>query len=360
MGRAEGVDGVWHGGAAGDKGGAVGIRVVGMRMRMGLKNVAGWVALALLAPGMSAAGQQAKAEAGAKPQLVVIDTDIGDDIDDAFAVALALKSPELRILGITTTFGDTELRARLLERYLRAAGYGGIPVAAGPETKTDNGMTQAAYAKGWAGKPRADGVELLLNTIRRHPGQVTLIAIGPLFTVQAAIKKDPATFRRLKRVVMMGGSIYRGYGEVNGKPRPAEPEWNIDRDPAGMRALLASGVRVYMMPLDSTQIPLHEIDRERIFTGGGPLGRQVAELTREWVAGTPTHSPTPTLFDPVAVTYAMHPELCPARPMRIKVDDKGQTLPVKGRPNVEVCLKSDEAGFLRLLMGRLAAKADAR
>jgi inosine-uridine nucleoside N-ribohydrolase len=332
-------------------------------MRMGWKQVAGWAAMALLMPGW-AAGQHAgrvarmpaKGGAGAKPQLVVIDTDIGDDIDDAFAVALALKSPELRILGITTTFGDTVLRARLLERYLTAVGRGGIPVAAGPETKTDNVMTQAAYAEGFAGPTRVGGADFMLQQIRRHPGQVTLIAIGPLFTVQAAIAKDPATFRKLRRVVMMGGSIYRGYGEVNGKPRPAEPEWNIDRDPEGMRALLGSGVKIYMMPLDSTQIPLHEIDREKIFTGGGALGVQLGLLYREWVAGTPTHSPTPTLFDPVAVTYAMHPELCPAQPMRIRVDDRGQTIPVKGRPNVEVCLKSDERGFMRLLMTRLTGK----
>ncbi|HEU5458782.1 MAG TPA: nucleoside hydrolase [Terracidiphilus sp.] len=339
------------------------VRVVGMKMRMYVRGVAGWLAVLLLAAEMAApaAGLDGKrvaqgARAGAtKPQLVMIDTDIGDDIDDAFAVALALRSPEFRILGITTTFGDTELRARLLERYLHAAGRAGIPVAAGPETKTDNPMTQEAYAKGWGGPVRGDGVEFLLDQIRRYPGQVTLIAIGPLFTVQAAIEKDPATFKKLKRVVMMGGSIYRGYGEKDGKPAPAEPEWNVDRNPAGMRALLGSGVKVYMMPLDSTQIPLHERDREKIFSRGGVLGKQLEELTREWVVGTPTHSPTPTLYDPVAVTFAMHPELCPARPMRIRVDDRGQTIPETGRPNVEVCLKSNEAGFLRLLTGRLAA-----
>jgi inosine-uridine nucleoside N-ribohydrolase len=328
------------------------------------------VALALLMSGwaVAVAGQHArrtakmpaKGEAGAKPQLVVIDTDIGDDIDDAFAVALALKSPEFRILGITTTFGNTKLRARLLERYLHAAGCGGIPVAAGPETKVENPMTQKAYAEGWAGRPRMDGVDFLLNAIKAHPGQVTLIAIGPLFTVQAALSRDPATFRRLKRVVMMGGSIYRGYDGPNGQRQPAQPEWNIDRNPAGMRALLGAGVKITMMPLDSTQIHLHEMDREKIFTESGPLGKQLEELYREWVAGTPTHSPTPTLYDPVAVTFAMRPDLCPARPMRIRVDDRGMTIPVKGRPNVEVCLKSDEAGFLRLLMGRLTGKAGKR
>ncbi|HEX4284719.1 MAG TPA: nucleoside hydrolase, partial [Terracidiphilus sp.] len=86
------------------------------------------------------------AQQNAMPQPVIIDTDIGDDIDDAFALALALKSPELKIVGITTTFGDTEMRARIVDRYLAAVGRADIPVAAGPKSQTDNVMTQKAYA----------------------------------------------------------------------------------------------------------------------------------------------------------------------------------------------------------------------
>ena len=121
-------------------------------------------------------------------------------------------------------------------------------------------MTQAAYAKRVPERKHADGAEFILREARVHPGQITLIGIGPLFTVQAAIERDPATFKKLKRVVIMGGSIERGYGtDAQGKPKPPEPEWNIDRDPAGAKALLASGVPVFMMPLDSTQVPLgHE------------------------------------------------------------------------------------------------------
>ena len=102
-------------------------------------------------------------------------------------------------------------------------------------------------------KKHGDGVAFLLDQIRRHPGQITLIAIGPLFNEQAAIARDPDTFRQLKRVVMMGGSVYRGYDGPNGERRPAEPEWNIDRDPAGAKALFAAGVPIFMMPVDSTQ-----------------------------------------------------------------------------------------------------------
>jgi inosine-uridine nucleoside N-ribohydrolase len=289
------------------------------------------------------------------PQLVIIDTDIGDDIDDAFALALALRSPELRILGVTTTFGDTELRARLLDRYLAAVGRSDIPVAAGPATKNNNVFTQAAYARQAAERKHPDGADFILKQIRQHPGEITLIGIGPLFTVQAAIERDPATFRKLKRVVIMGGSIYRGYGNDSaGKPKPPEPEWNIDRDPAGAKALLAAGVPVFMMPLDSTQVHLESKEREAIFSHGSPLTDQVTLLYHQWMAGSEWHSQTPTLFDPVAVAYSFRPELCWAKPMHIDVDDKGMTKPGEGVPNVKVCLESDEKGFLQLLQERIA------
>src|ERR1700728_747491 len=110
----------------------------------------------------------------AGPQPVIIDSDIGDDIDDAYALALALRSPELKILGVTTTFGNTELRARLVDRYLQAVGRTDIPVAAGPESKTDNVLTQRAYALQAPASVHADGVEFLLDQARKHPGEITL------------------------------------------------------------------------------------------------------------------------------------------------------------------------------------------
>ncbi len=294
------------------------------------------------------------AQVAAVPQLVILDTDIGDDIDDAFALALALRSPELRILGITTAFGDTELRAQLLDRYLTAVGRADIPVAGGVPTPHSNVFTQAAYARQSPPRMHPDGVAFLLSKIRAHPGQITLIAIGPLFNIQAAIERDPETFRKLKRAVLMGGSIYRGYDGHNGERRPPDAEWNINRDPAGLRALLASGVPVFMMPLDSTQIHLETKEREEILAYGSPLTDQLTLLYHEWKAGTEGHPDAPTLFDPVAVTYAFRPDLCTATPMRLDVDDKGFTLPVQGAPNAQVCLKSDEKGFLELLLNRIA------
>lgn len=297
-----------------------------------------------------------QAENSAAPQLVILDTDIGDDIDDAFALALALRSPELKILGITTAYGDTDLRARLVGRYLAAAGRTDIPIAAGVTTPHTNVFTQAAYARRQPDQRYPDGVEFLLRQIRAHPGEVTLIGIGPLTNVETAIKRDPETFRKLKRVVIMGGSVHRGYDTKDGVNQTPDAEWNIKCDPAGAKALLASGVPVFMMPLDSTQVHLEQAEREAIFAHGSPVTDQVTLLYHQWMAGSDGHWVTPALFDPVAVTYTFRPDLCPATPMRIEVDDQGFTRPIEGEPNASVCLRSDEKGFLNLLQGRLTGK----
>src|SRR6266403_5570024 len=209
----------------------------------------------------------------AAPEKVILDTDIGDDIDDAFAVALALRSPELQILGITTTFGDTETRAKLLDRFLAEAGRPEIPVAAGVPTPPKGTFTQRRYAENnrLAKPAHPDAVTFLLDQIRRNPGQVTLIAIGPLMNVGAAIDKDPATFRKLKRVVIMGGSIKHGYGDLGfGPPQPPQPEWNILNDIPSAQKLFAAGVPLYVMPLDATQLKLDEVKRDFLFSQGTP------------------------------------------------------------------------------------------
>jgi inosine-uridine nucleoside N-ribohydrolase len=93
--------------------------------------------------------------------------------------------------------------------------------------------------------------------------------------------------------------------------------------------------------------------RERIFAFGSPLTDQLTLLYHQWMAASEGHWATPTLFDPVAVTYAIRPDLCPATPMHVDVDDKGFTRRSEGAANAQVCLKSDEKGFLELLTGRI-------
>ncbi len=308
-----------------------------------------FAALALLAAAPHIPAQAPAAD----PQLVILDTDIGDDIDDAFALALILRSPEIHLLGIQTAYGDTELRAQLVDRYLAAVGRTGIPVLAGVPGKASH-FTQAPYARQSPPRKHDPAVPFLLSQIRSHPGQITLIAIGPLFNIGAAIAQDPATFRQLKRVVIMGGSVYRGYDDrkANNFHTPPSAEWNILCDPAGAQALFASGVPVYVMPLDSTQVRLSLPALGQILAHGSPLTDQLTLLYHQWTAGSPQWN-LPTLFDPVAVTYAFRPDLCPAKPLRLQVDGKGFTRPVPGPPNAHVCLQSDEKGFLDLLVNRV-------
>ena len=290
-------------------------------------------------------------------QKVIIDTDIGGDIDDAFAVALALNSSELEILGISSTSGDTRLRARLLSRLLKETGRSDIPVAVGiaKNPQPGAGLSQGPYAEEWPSDQTYPGaVDFLLDKIRQHPGEITLIAIGPLTNIGAAIEQDAASFRKLKRVVMMGGSVYRGYDNVrSGVVAEPSPEYNIATDVPAAQKVFNSGVPLYVMPLDSTQIKLEEVRRTQLLMSGTPLTDALTLLYYQWSEGT---TRTPTLYDPVAVAYAVRPELCPTQSMRLVVDEKGYTRVQSGAANAQVCLHSNPEQFFNFFTPRVIGK----
>jgi len=279
-------------------------------------------------------------------QKIILDTDIGDDIDDAFALGVAVSSPRIQLLGVTTAWGNTDLRARLAARFLARTGHRDIPVSAGPKTLAKFPFTQTRWASkfpepanGW---PNA--VDFILDAIRKNPGQITLISIAPLSDVGALIDKDPATFRKLKRVIIMGGSIYRGYGDLGYLPnRGPSPEYNILMDIPAAKKLFASGVPLYVMPLDSTQLKLDRTMRNVLFSQGTRITDALTLLYQQWTDST--NDPTPTLYDAMAVSYAIAPGLCPTEPMHIVVDNKGYTRSEPGPPNANVCLHSDSDRF---------------
>jgi len=302
-----------------------------------------WLAIVFWCLCLASVGSCAQAR-----EKIIIDTDIGDDVDDAFALALAVKSPEFEILGVSTTFRDTELRAKLADRFLGEVGRTDIPVLAGKPT-SPTPMSQRRYAEGghFAKSAHGDAAEFLLDQIRKHPGEITLIAIGPLMNVGAAIDRDAATFRKLKRVVIMGGAIRKGYGDYGYNDHvPPMPEWNILNDVASAQKLFASGVPLFVMPLDSTQLKLDEVKRAFLFTRGTAVTDQLAILYHLWA------QETPTLFDPMAVAFAVKPELCPVTPLHIRVDEKGFTREEPGTPNAQVCLQSNPEDFFQLYLRR--------
>ncbi|HEY0307799.1 MAG TPA: nucleoside hydrolase [Acidobacteriaceae bacterium] len=289
-------------------------------------------------------------------KLVIFDTDIGDDVDDAFALGLLLSSPDVKLAGITTGWGDTTLRAALTQRFLCETGREEIPVFAGRKTtpRPDAPFTQRLWASNFGGPQQSwpDAISFALDTIRKNPSAVTLISVSPLSNIGAMIDKDPETFRRLKSVVIMGGSIRAGYGDLGYAPAHGiDSEYNIRLDPVSAQKLFASGVPLYVMPLDSTQLKFDEVKRNAFFNQDTPLINTMMELYHQWTAST--RDPTPTFYDVVAIAQAIDPAVCPTQPIHIEVDKDGYTRETPGAPNANVCMKVDSERFFSMYFDQL-------
>ena len=293
------------------------------------------------------------------PQKLIIDTDIGDDYDDIFTLAVALACPEVELLGLTTVVGDVGLRARLCKRFLELAGRADIPVAIGLPTPTKAPFTHRRWAE--AGPPLTGdepaAVDFLLAQIAAHPDEITLLAIGPLSNLAAAFARDPAAFRKLRRIVLMGGSVRRGYYDLPSlAPRKPSVEYNIATDIPAAQAVFGCGVPLAVLPLDATMVSLDELRRSAIFTRSTPVTDALALTYLQWAALSGRS--TPILFDTVALAYAIEPSVCTCDWVRISVDDAGMTtIDEDGEPNADVCLDRDEDRLFRFVMPRLMGRA---
>jgi purine nucleosidase len=278
---------------------------------------------------------------------ILLDTDIGTDIDDAFALALIARSPELELLGVTTVSGDTHARARLAAKLLWEAGLRRVPVVAG-EPGRPLPIEQARWASDFKSTQLRPGsaVDFLDATLRRQPGKTTLVAIGPLSNIAALLQKDPALAKKIKQIVLMGGSIHHGYGE---DPTPVA-EYNIAADPAAAQKVFSSGVQILMVPLDVTaMLQLHAAERHRVFTKLSPMTDGLAILYNLW------HQRTPTLFDPMAVAMVIDPSLCQSKPLDVQIDANGFTHVVNNQPpNATVALQTDPKKFFQFYLSRVA------
>jgi purine nucleosidase len=291
-----------------------------------------------------------RAARGAAPIPILLDTDIGTDIDDAFALALILRSPELRLLGVTTVSGDTAARARLAAKMLREGGEPRIPVAAGKPGKPLP-IEQTRWAESFSSPQLLNeaAVDFLRDQFSKNPGKITLVAIGPLTNIGMLLQQDPSVAHKIKRIVMMGGSIARGYDDHTAP----DPEYNILMDVPAARVVFASGIPILMAPLDVTaMLQLNTRNRQRIFNEGTPLTQSLAALYRLW------GHPTPILFDPMAVALLIRPTLCETQPLAIRIDAKGYTRVESGeKSNATVALHTDPQKFFDFYLSRVAPKA---
>jgi inosine-uridine nucleoside N-ribohydrolase len=278
---------------------------------------------------------------------ILLDTDIGTDVDDAFALALILHSPELELVGVTTVSGDTQARARLAAKMLWEAGRPNIPVVAGEPGKPLP-IEQTRWAEGFTSPAlRSEkAVDFLKAQIERRPGELTLVPIGPLTNIGALLRQDPAVAKKIKQIVMMGGSITYGYEPGSGPIA----EYNIASDPAAAQVVFSSGIPILMVPLDVTaMLQLDAAARHRVFSHLSPLTNALTLLYHLW------NQPTPTLFDPMAVAMLVQPSLCETKPLAIEVDTQGFTRPVEGKPaNATVALHTDSKSFFEFYLRRVA------
>jgi purine nucleosidase len=297
--------------------------------------------------------------AGAQqPRLkVVLDTDIGTDIDDGWALGYALKSPIFDLLGVTVTDADTPQRARIACKLLQRVGRTEVPVAVGRRTPAVP-PNRIDYQFAWAEDFQAytpvatPAVEFLADLIHRNPNQITLIAVGPLQNIGDLVRLHPDVVPLVKRVVLMSGSV----GGNAFSPAPV-PEWNVKLAIPEAQAVYAAAWPLTIVPLDSTTyVRLEDQERENLRKAGTPLVVALEALLRLW-----TDRPTSrmTLHDQLAIAEAQQPGRFFGRcdPLPLRVDAEGYTRVdrTNGRP-INVCLEPKRNDFMTHYLEQLASK----
>lgn len=269
---------------------------------------------------------------------ILLDTDPG--IDDAMALFLALSSPEIEVIGLTTVFGNTGVEAttRNALNLLNFVGRPDIPVAKGadrpmvaPRGKTgefvhgDDGMGNL----GWATVHNSDqrpldipAAQFIAETIMANPGEITLVAIGPMTNVGLALQLEPRIAQNVRRVVIMGGSVM-----TPGNVSPTA-EANIHNDPHASALLFSAGWDVTMAGLDvTTAVRMDQRFFDALRTSGSRFGRFIADVIPFYQAfhrerygygngGVDTH-------DPSAIAYLIDPTLFAAQRWSIVVPTDG-------------------------------------
>ena len=290
---------------------------------------------------------------------VILDTDIGDDIDDTWALALLLKSPELDLKLVVGDLGKTLYRARLIARILQVAGRTDVAVGLGAGSRDGDGG-QAAWVKdydlkSYPGKVYDDGVGAIIDTITKSPEPVTLIAIGPTPNLKAALERQPEIARKA-RFVGMHGSVRKGY---DGKPTP-EPEYNVKTDVAACRKVFTAPWDMTITPLDTCGLVRLKGEKfKAVRDSSDPLAATVIENYRLWAKKDSKDAldSSSILFDTVAVYLSFADALCRIETLGIRITDNGSTAIDEGAKKMRVATEwKDMGAFEDLLVRRLTGK----
>ncbi len=294
--------------------------------------------------------------AAESPIPVILDTDIGGDIDDTWALCMLLGSPEIDLKLIVTAVDNTEKKTRLVAKMLEETGRTDVPIGTGVK-HNDNKTNQDAWLgdywlENYQGTVYEDGVGALIETVKHSPVPITLCVIGPQSNIKAALDRDPSIAENA-RVVSMAGSVYIGY---NGKEIPA-PEYNVARDVEAARSVLAAPWEITYAPLDICGTLRLQGERyHAVEASTSPLATVIIANYDSWTDRKrhPEDSSS-VLFDTSAAYLTFSEALCEIKTIQVSINDKGNTVPDEenGRP-VRCALRwKDRAAFEELLVTRL-------
>ena len=291
---------------------------------------------------------------------VIFDTDIGSDIDDTWALAQILKTPELDIKLIATDRDDTIYRTKLICKYLEAVNCTHIPVGMGYVTEhVYTNPRQAPWVEDYnldqyTGTLHKDGVDAIIQTIMNAPEPITLICVGPLSNIGEALKREPAIAERT-HFVGMHGCVYKS---VRGEG--AFPEANVKNDiPASQKVFTAPWKSIVITPQDSCSfVTLRGEHYQAIRQSKDPALTALMDNYDIWAKGT-KHDPevaSSVLFDTVAVYLAYTTQHLVMKNMGIRITDDGTTAPDDHAPQMDVALDwTDLDAFHTYLTERLLA-----
>ena len=333
------------------------------------------------------------AKVPSRSQRIILDTDPG--VDDAMAIFLALRSPELQLEAITAVSGNVPLSFTLPNalRLVEIAGRTDVPVAAGAAVPLLRRLVTAAYVHGNNGlggvefpepkiKPVAESaVELIRHIVRGNPGEITIAAVGPLTNIATLLKVDPSIAPLIKSFALMGGSL------SGGNITPAA-EFNFYVDPEAARIVFDSNVPILMVGLDVThKVLLHESQVKILEAAQNPVSQAAAKIMRATMARIkPTNDETVVaMHDPLTIASLIDPSLITAKDYYVQIETTGEMTagmsvgyyrgPVRRsppmdigdnsgavpteeyKPNCKVALGVDPEKFFNLLIPRLTKSA---
>jgi purine nucleosidase len=299
---------------------------------------------------------------------VIFDTDIGTDVDDILALAFLLGSPEVRIEGVTTVYGDVGLRARMVRKLLQLRDIDGIPVHTGvgrPLLGLDpvywpghEGVGLLDESDDLPAPSETHAVDFLVGHVLANPGQITLLAVGPLTNVATAIVREPRFAKALRRLVIMGGRI----DVTDTTSGPAEH--NIKCDPEAAHVVFSSGAPIELVPLDVTlRAVIRQPGVDALMRKGTPYHNALADQVARY-PGFVSRGGSTFLHDPLAAMAVVRPDHLGWTPYHLGIELRGTLtramtvarLPDDRHPTTaRVAMELDVAACETLIAARLAS-----